>query len=243
MDDFEDILPHPITKPKVQQAKLYAISLSGYIGQNLNFVYVPYFAIALGASYSEQGLVTSVRTLGNSVTQSFWRSISDKRGRRPILMMGYIILALTALTYTTTSRISLFLGLLAIQGFCGYSVVAGGVWNSTMGDIASERERGTVIGKIISMGVIGSVPIIILFGYLIDRQGLTGAQQYYLPFYAAGAVIIITIILIFSLRETLTTKPSGDRPSPWFIVKKYPRFRRFLMIDIAFYAVMVLTWP
>jgi len=49
--------------------------------------------------------------------------------------------------------------------------------------------------------------------------------------------------LIYSLRETLTTKPVGDLPSPWHIVRKYPRFRRFLMIDIAFYAVMALTWP
>ncbi len=226
-----------------QLTKLHAISLSGFISQNLIFVYLPYFTLALGASYSQQGIVTSTRVLGSSLTQSFWGSQADKRGRRPILILGYTIIAFTALFYTFSSRISLFLGLLAIQGFCGYALVTGGVWNSTLGDVASERERGTIIGRITSFGVFGSVPVIFLFGYLIDRQELSGPNQYHIAFLAAVVIAIITIILLITLRETLTTKPTEVLPAPWQIIRQNKKFRRFLTLDIVFSFITALTWP
>lgn len=237
----------PLHKSKTnrKETKLYAISLSGSIAQNLIWVYVPYFAIALGASYSEQGLITSVRTLGNSLTQSLWGTQSDKHGRRPVLIFGYAILALTAFFFTLTAQLnlSLFLGLVAIQGFCGYAVVTGGVWNSTLGDIALERERGAVLGKIISFGVFGSVPVIILFGYLIDRQGLTGPSQYNIVFLSAGVVIALTILLILILKETLQKKPLEALPPPWRIIRQHQKFRRFLTIDVMYIFFLAMMWP
>lgn len=240
----EDPLLHK-SKTDGQETKLYAISLSGSIAQNLIWVYVPYFAIALGASYSEQGLITSVRTLGNSLTQSLWGTQSDKHGRRPVLIIGYAILALTALlfTYSAQLSLSLFVGLVAIQGFFGFAVVTGGVWNSTLGDIALERERGAVLGKIISFGVFGSVPVIMLFGYLLDRQGLTGPSQYHLAFLAAGVVFVFTILLILILKETLQKRPIKALPPPWRIIRRNWRFRRFLTIDVTYIFFMAMMWP
>ncbi len=238
---------HPLFKSKIdgQRSKLYAISLGGSIAQNLIWVYVPYFAIALGAGYSEQGLITSVRTIGNSLTQSLWGTQSDKHGRRPVLIFGYAILALTALSFTFSSQLSLslFVGLVAIQGFFGFAVVSGGVWNSTLGDIALERERGAVLGKIISFGVFGSVPVIMSFGYLLDRQGLTGPSQYHLSFLTASVVIVLTILLIFILKETLQKRPLAALPPPWRIIRQHRIFRRFLAIDVTFIFVMAMMWP
>ncbi|MFQ6124245.1 MAG: MFS transporter [Candidatus Heimdallarchaeota archaeon] len=244
LDHGEDL---PLLKSKTdgQRTKLYTISLGGSIAQNLIWVYVPYFAIALGAGYSEQGLITSVRTLGNSLTQSLWGTQSDKHGRRPVLIFGYVILALTALSFTFSAHLnlSMFVVLVAIQGFCGFAVVTGGVWNSTLGDIALERERGAVLGKIISFGVFGSVPVIMLFGYLLDRQGLTGPNQYHLAFLAASAVIVFTILLILILKETLQKRPLEALPPPWRIIRQHRRFRRFLTIDVTFIFFMAMMWP
>ena len=244
MSHYDESQHHKKAKGNDHQiTKLHAISLSGFISQNLIFVYIPYYALALGASYSQQGIVTSTRVLGSSLTQSFWGSQADKHGRRPILILGYTIIALTALFYTFSSRFSLFLGLLAIQGFCGYALVTGGVWNSTLGDVASERERGTIIGRITSFGVFGSVPVIFLFGYLIDRQELSGPNQYHIAFLAAVVIAIITIFLLIALSETLTTKPTEVLPAPWHIIRQHKKFRRFLTLDIAFSFIIALTWP
>jgi MFS family permease len=139
---------------KAQISKLYGITLNGLIGQNLISIYVPYFAIALGASYSQQGLVTSLRTLGNTLTQSFWGNQSDKYGRRPIQIFGYVILAGTALLFTRSMNINLFLLLLALQGFCGFAVLPV-VTNAMLGDVALERERGAFIGNVSSFGTFG----------------------------------------------------------------------------------------
>ena len=234
----------PLTKSKTnkQLPKLYAISLSGFIGQNLIHVYVPYFAIALGASYHEQGLVTSIRTISNSLTQSFWGTLSDKHGRRRILLFDYAVIALTTLLYTFSTGISLFLGLLAIQGFFGLAVIPV-VMNSMLGDLAIERERGVFVGKITSFVIFGSVPMVLLFGYLLDRQELVGPNQYHLAFLAAGMFILIASLVIMSLKETLTTKPVGALPPPWSIIRQHRVFKRFLVIDSAFIAIMAFAWP
>lgn len=244
MSSNDESIHHKKAKANDSQiVKLHALSLGGFISQNLIFVYVPFFALALGANYSQQGIVTSTRVLGSSLTQSFWGSQSDKHGRRPILILGYTIIAITALFFTFSSRFSLFLGLLAIQGFCGYALVTGGVWNSTLADVASERERGTIIGRITSFGVFGSVPVIFLFGYLIDHQDLSGPNQYHIAFLAAVVIAIITIILLIALRETLTTKPTEILPPPWRIIRQNKKFRRFLTIDVVFSFIIALTWP
>jgi len=225
-----------------QTSKFYAISLFGLINQNLIFVYVQYYSILIGAGYTEQGLVTSMRNLGPSLTQSFWGQQSDKRGRRPLLIFGYVTLLITTLLFMVFTRINTFIVLLAIQGFCGFAVVQV-VMNAMLGDVAQEYTRGKFIGKIISFGSFVSVPVILLFGYLLDRQNKTGPSQYYLAFLSASLFALLTLFLVISLKETLKTKPDSKLPSIWGIIKQHQKFRRFLTIDAIFTIIMAFTWP
>ena len=87
------------------------------------------------------------------------------------------------------------------------------------------------------------VPVILLFGYLLDRQNKTGPSQYYLAFLSASLFALFTLILVISLKETLKAKPDSKSPSIWNIIKQNKRFRRFLTIDALFTIIMAFTWP
>jgi len=242
--DNDNNPPVQKAKPSKQIRKFYGISLGGYVSQNLLQTYTPYFALALGTNYREQSLVTSTRLLGGSLTQSFWGMQSDKRGRRPLLLLGYGILALTTFLFTINifTNISLFLILLAVQGFFGFSILPT-VTNSMLGDVAPERERGAFVGKIISFGTLGAIPLLLLFGFLLDRQNLTGPSQYYLVFFSICVFILLTICVIISLKETLTKKPERSLPSPWSVVRQNKKFKKFLIIDASYLGMMAFVWP
>lgn len=244
MVDNDNKPPGQKAKSSNQIRKFYGIALGGYVSQNLLQTYTPYFALALGTNYSEQSLVTSTRYLGGSLTQSFWGIQSDKRGRRPLLLLGYGVLALTTFlfTFSTFTNIGLFLILLAVQGFLGFSILPT-VTNSMLGDVAPERDRGAYVGKIISFGTLGAIPLLLLFGFLLDLQNLAGPRQYYLVFFSICIFILLTILVIISLKETLTKKPETSLPSPWSVIRQNKKFKRFLIIDGSYLGIMAFVWP
>ena len=75
-------------------SKLYGISIFGVTGQRIGTSFISFLSVELGATYTQQSLVSSIRSLGNSVLQSFWGSKSDKHGRKPFLILGYVIFIL-----------------------------------------------------------------------------------------------------------------------------------------------------
>lgn len=170
-------------RDRSQVRKLYGISIGGITGEQIGNSFLSFLSVELGATYTQQSIVSSIRSLGNSILQGFWGAKSDKHGRKPYLALGYFVFLLGSLLYTLLWDIRLFILVLCVVMLLSSAIIP--AWNGLLGDTAPELERGEFVGKIRSVGSFFSVAGVVITGFLLDYQGKSGPSQYHLAFYLA----------------------------------------------------------
>ena len=78
-----------------EKIPIYATSVGWASGRSSIFTFLSYFGVVLGASPLEQSILTSVRNLGSNLFQSIWGWLADLKGRKLVILIGLITLALT----------------------------------------------------------------------------------------------------------------------------------------------------
>ena len=143
-------------------------------------------------------------------------NLSDRFGRRPLLLLAIFGLGVDFLAQALTPTIGwLFFGRL-LAGVCGASWV---IANAYITDITPSEARGAAFGK---MGAAFGLGFII--GPAIG--GLLGEFGPRVPFYAAAAVSFINLIYgFFVLPETL--KPENRRKFEWVRANPFGAFKVF----------------
>lgn len=152
----------------------------------------------LGFSLADVGYVMGARSLGFVVAMFVMGSISDRAGRRPVLMFG---LAATAVLVAVMSVFSTFITMAAV--ICVIGFTSGAIW--IMGPVISAEavdpsQRGAAIGVYRTFFDLGSVlgPIImttVMTGY--------GVRQ---CFYVAAALLLLNVPLTYMMGETIRTE-------------------------------------
>jgi len=148
----------------------------------------------LGFSLAEVGYVMGARSLGFVVAMFVMGSISDRAGRRPVLMFG---LAATAVLVVVMSVFSTFLTMAAV--ICVIGFTSGAIW--IVGPVISaeavdKSQRGAAIGVYRTFFDLGSVlgPIImtaVMTGYGVKKC-----------FYVAAALLLLNVPLTYLMGET-----------------------------------------
>jgi MFS family permease len=149
-----------VTAAPVTFGRLWALMLTVFVDM-VGFLMVvpvlPIYAKNLGASAFEVGLMVSVYAVAQLATAPLWGKLSDRRGRRPMLMLGisiafvaYLIFALACSEWAIARVSPLFLiGLLyvsrLIQGAGGATT---GVVQAYVGDAIVAEERAKALGWI-----------------------------------------------------------------------------------------------
>lgn len=108
---------------------------------------LPTFAEELGASKLEIGLIAAIYALMNFIFSSFWGRMSDRYGRRPIILISVLI---TAIAYLIFSQTTAILILVASRVFSGIGSANIGAAQAYIGDISAPEDRAK------SMGIIGA---------------------------------------------------------------------------------------
>lgn len=177
-----------------------AATLAEFIMTNgLMMTIVPLFMRGtLGFSLADVGYVMGARSLGFVVAMFVMGSISDRAGRRPVLMFG---LAATAVLVALMSLFSTFLTMAAV--ICVIGFTSGAIW--IVGPVISAEavdssQRGAAIGVYRTFFDLGSVlgPIImtaVMTGY--------GVKQ---CFYVAAALLLLNVPLTYLMGETIRTE-------------------------------------
>jgi len=228
--------------PREKNSKIYGISVANSSGQMTHDTFLSFFAIELGGSFSQLSIITSIRNLGNSILTGWWGAQSDKHGRKPYLLLGNFALLLSVLSFLVINSVNSLIVLLLIQTLIGSAAIP--VWISTLGDFSSTKKRGEFIGKVTGLGSFVSILTILIAGQWMDRSGLEGPNQYRLAFGLSGVCFLITIILIFSLKESLTAEQVSGKPSSILqILRESPAYRRFIIIESIFFFAMSIAWP
>jgi MFS family permease len=163
---------------------------------------VPVYLInALRLSPAEMGVVASALGFGGFFGQFGWPGLSDRFGRKPLAILGFIGASASVYWFAITgaSVVPLFIALFVCSFFCLGNVAL------ITGPIATESApRGLIsssIGVVVGAGEIfggGVAPIIA--GGVTDRFGLPSALN------VALAGVVLGIVVCLFLRETAPVK-------------------------------------
>jgi MFS family permease len=166
-----------------------------------------YLVNVLALTPGQMSVVTSAIGFGGFFGQFGWPGLSDKFGRQPLALLGFIgaTLALWWFANTGAAVLPLFAALFVCSFFCLGNIAL------ITGPIATESApRGLVssaIGLVVGAGEIfggGVAPYIA--GAVADRFGLPSVL------YVALAGVVLGIVVCFFIRETAPSK-SGPLPA------------------------------
>lgn len=213
----------PAAKPQINRAVIFILvtvfldmvgfgiiipvlpALIGQVGQ-----------VSLGEAAIIGGWMAAGYSLAQFVSGPLLGNLSDRYGRRPLLLLAIFGLGVDFLLHALAPNLGwLFLGRL-LAGFCGASWV---VANAYIADITAPEDRGRAFGM---MGAAFGLGFVI--GPAIG--GLLGEFGPRVPFYVAAVVSFANLIFgWFVLAETLA--PQNRRRFEWHRANPFGAFKVF----------------
>ena len=150
------------------------------------------------------GATTFAFSIANFIGSPILGALSDRFGRRPVLLLGFCALALS---FFVTAMASALWVLITVRLFSGAMQSNLAVANAYVADITPPDQRARRFGLLGAMFGIGFI-----LGPVIG--GLLGAIDLRLPFYAAGCLALLNLLYGWSvLPESLPVE--SRRPFRW----------------------------
>ena len=156
----------------------------------------PFYIEKLGASGSDLGLLIATAALLEFLCAPIWGSISDRIGRKPVLMIGMVGYGLSSLLFGLSTQLWMLYASRALSGLLSSATAATAM--AYISDSTSEEDRGSGIGMLGAAMGLGLIIGPALGGWL-------GAGSLLLPFFiAAGLALVALLLIYFLLPESLT---------------------------------------
>ncbi|WP_163581280.1 MFS transporter [Gracilibacillus saliphilus] len=187
---------------------LFAVMFFVMVGFGIIIPVLPFYAEELGASPFELGLLMATYSVMQFLFAPMWGRISDRIGRKPVLMIGIAGLALSFFLLALATQLWMLFAARIIGGLLSAANMP--TVTAYVADITSEEDRGK------GMGIIGAaVGLGFIFGPAIG--GVFSSGNLAIPFYLSGISSLITFLLVaVVLKESLTEKGASQekkRPS------------------------------
>lgn len=185
------------------------------------FNYIPLYALALGASRTQIGWLSSAASLLGMLAPLPGAAVSRRIGKRKAMVVVFstlfrsmlLLAALMPLVLSGQTAVYAFIGIMALRvGFMSFFNPA---WVSLTGDILPERNRGRFFASRNTVMSLASMLFVPIAGLLIDWAG--EPRGYQLSFVIA-AVLGYTASFTFSkIPEPASREahPSEDRLAFW----------------------------
>ncbi len=203
-----------LTKNKKPLIVIFITVFIYLLGFGIVIPIIPILGVQLGASPFETGLLLSIYSLMQFVFSPFWGRLSDKYGRRPILLTCLFGEIFAYLLFAQATNLEILFAARLLSGFFGASISTASAYIS---DITPPEERSkgmALIGVAFGLGF--------LFGPAIGG-GLTvwaehlstnpHFQSSFSSYWVSGLCLITFIFAYFNLKETLklNTEPQEKR--------------------------------
>lgn len=201
------------------------------VGFGIIIPVLPFFAEEIGASPTELGWLMAVYSLMQLLFAPMWGRISDRIGRKPVLLIGIAGLALSFFLFAISTELWMLFAARIIGGILSSANMPTSM--AYVADITTPEDRGK------GMGIIGAaVGLGFIFGPAIG--GLFSKVSLNTPFWIAGIVSLITFVFVlFVLKESLSREERElarrrNAATPWGTVKGTMGILYFLSFFISF---------
>ncbi len=161
-----------------------------------------YFTKGMGAGALELGLLMASMSAMQFLFAPLWGRISDRTGRKPVLLVGLLGFALTFVMVGFSTQLWMLFVALIIGG-----ILTAGIWPAVLAyiaDITTHEERGTLMGyagAASGLGIIAGPAI----SSVLTTWGMT------VPFFTSAALGLVTAIAgFFFLPESLQQDRMAD---------------------------------
>ena len=186
-------------------AVVFLIVFIDLVGFGIIIPLGPYYATHIGATPTQVGILMAIYSLMQFLFSPFWGKLSDKVGRRPILLMSLLGSSLSYLFFAFSTTFWMLLLARAFAGFFGANISTALAY---IADVTDEKNRSKgmgLIGAAFGLGFILGPAI----GGLLSEVGLRISDQppFGIGFSALGASAICFVNFLFAikvLKESLT---------------------------------------
>ena len=170
------------------------------LGFGLVMPIIPFYMEEFGAGGTELGLLVASYAVMRLIFGPIWGSLSDRVGRKPILMIGVLGYSITMVGFGLATQLWMMFLARILAG-----VLSSATAPTTMAyisDSTSEEDRGGGMGMLGAAGGLGAI-----FGPAMG--GLLAEWSLSFPFFIAAGMSIMALVLIaLLLPESL---PQSDR--------------------------------
>ena len=193
---------------------------------------LPLFIETLGATGSQIGIVMASFAVGLLVTRPWLSRLADERGRKLVLLIGIVAIAIAPFLYLSAILLppltwqlawgdrtltinGLLILMMGFRAFHGLSIAAFVVaYSALIIDISPPANRGELIGYMSLVNPIGMALGPALGGFLLEWN------SFLIAFLAMGILGIAGIVLVSQVKETYHPMPQtvtrSTQPKPLF---------------------------
>jgi len=160
------------------------------LGFGLVIPIFPFFIEEMGAGGSELGLLVAVSALLEFVFAPLWGSVSDRIGRKPVLMIGMVGYGLSSLLMGLATQLWMLFASRALSGILSSATLTTAL--AYVGDSTSGEDRGGGMGALGAAMALGVILGPGLGGWLAGDSLST-------PFFIAAGMSLVSLLLILLL--------------------------------------------
>ncbi|MBC7769290.1 MAG: MFS transporter [Phycisphaerales bacterium] len=226
-------------------AALVGVVLIGMTGFGVFLPIFPFLALELGATPTAATIAMGAYSLGQLISSPFWGRLSDRVGRKPILIAGLIGSVLSYLWIANANSVEELGAARMVGGLMAGNV---GAAFAAAADLADEKTRARnmgLLGAAVGFGFIAGPALgALLIGETPSREGFA------LVCYASAALAAIAaVVALLFFRETLSPAARSEQGKPrrqrFALLLSRPALARFvavMFLVIAAQALMEVTF-
>jgi DHA1 family multidrug resistance protein-like MFS transporter len=177
----------------------------------------PFYIESMGASGRELGLLTAISPFVQLFMAPIWGAVSDRRGRRPVLVVGVLGYGISMLLFGLATELWMLFVARALGGVLSAATLP--TTYAYIGDSTSEEDRGSgvgILGAAVGLGMILGPGL----------GGWLAAGSLSTPFFITAGLSLVTLLLIgLFLPESL---PAEARQHSRIEVKPSTQIRQLL---------------